>query len=170
MTTKKGVLLSVFAGITVLVVGLALVVFLPLPEERAFNELSKIQIGPLKFWGASLKEAVAEMNAQIQKKSPTEYRFHLVESPLVRPEAAVTFEVADSIPLTKCAEHVADCAGLMMHGTRDGVVFDHHQSTIQHYQPSWRRSIREWFGYELPNYWYRRHTGPPTADPFAPMP
>lgn len=170
MGKKKGLFLSAIAALVVLVVGFAVVVFLPLPEERAFNELSKIQIGPVKFWGASLKEAVAEMNAHIQKKSPTEYRFHLAESPQVRPRAAVTFEVADSIPLTKCAEYVADCTGLIMHATRDGIVFDHHQSAIQHYQPSWRRSLREWFRYELPNYWYQRHTGPPSADPFAPMP
>jgi hypothetical protein len=79
MMKNKRLPLQVFACLTLLVLGFALVAFLPSPEERAFNELLQVEIESIRWNGITPREAVAEVNAEIQKVSDTRYRLILSE-------------------------------------------------------------------------------------------
>ncbi|HSI64455.1 MAG TPA: hypothetical protein VLE43_15105 [Candidatus Saccharimonadia bacterium] len=167
MTKKCRFLLPVFSAVTLLIVSLAVVIFLPLPEERAFNELSRIKIKSIRWKGLMPRDAVSELNAEIEKSSRTHYRFFLAED--AQNDTPLSFEF-DDIPATECAQYIAERSGPnSTFGTADGIVIDHPHRGDRYYEPSWRRDFRYWVKYTLPDRWDRwRH--PPGPDPFAPVP
>ena len=166
MAKKKTLLIPVIAAVGLLVVGVTLVFFVPLPEERAFNELSKIHIAKIHWNGVSPRAAVAELNAEIQKRSDTRYRFILSED--ARSDVPVFLELNDVLAV-ECAEYLGQESGNTHYLTSHGYVIDGFGKESTYYKPSWRRQLRHWTTSTVPRYW-RRLRGQPSGDPFWPSP
>ncbi|MEZ0276640.1 MAG: hypothetical protein ACAH88_17140 [Roseimicrobium sp.] len=189
MGKKKGFFLPAIAALAVLVAGLALVVFLPLPEERAWwghVELSRIKIKSVRWENITPRKAVEELNQEIQKAGCTRYRLILAEG--ANDPVFLTEEVleGDDIPLTEVVRYVVELTGNRTFLSPKGIVIERldidpkeaeelYPFADAHEVPSWRRNLREWVESKLP--WRLPRWFEPEAlseyysqDPFAPSP
>jgi hypothetical protein len=166
MAKKKGLLLPALAAVALLAVGLALVVFLPLPEERAYNELYAINIKSIRWNGLTPREAVAELNAEIQKNSGTRYRVILAEDAQMNYPISLELNI---ISAAESAEYLGEESGNFRYITPQGMVIDRGGKESLYYKPSWRGDLRRWIKYKAPEYW-KRLRGQPTSDPHWPSP
>lgn len=157
----KGFFLPAIAALGVLVLGFALVVFLPTPEERAFEELLHIHIPSIRWHGVTPREAVAELNAEIQKRSNTGCRFILAEG--ARSDIPVVLELNDVLAV-ECAEYLGQESGNGWYLTPHGIVIDGIGKERAYDRWSWRLTFRHWITSTVPKYW-RRLRGQPDPDP-----
>jgi hypothetical protein len=147
---KRGILIPAVSAVALPALGLALAIFLPLPEERAFNELSKISIKSIHSEAFTPRKAVEVLNEEIQKQSRISYRFVLAET---ANDNTYTFGEQIDIPVTEYAGYVADITDNRAYKTPQGIVFDQRGKEEFYYKPSWRRDIRDWIKYILPMRW-----------------
>jgi hypothetical protein len=172
----------------VLVVGFALVVYLPTPQERAFsayNELFQIKIKSTHWKNIAPGDAVGEINQEMQKVSHTPYRLIFAEG---ANNAILSYELElHDTPVAELARYITELTGNEMYQTPKGIVID--QREREGYfdgrtfcePPSWRKDVRDWVEYGL--LWRLRHwcgipdpvvpsplSQPTLVDPFGPAP
>ena len=182
MAKSKRLLISVISALTLLLVGLALALFGPLPEERAFNKLSQTKIR--FYWrGNSAREAFAKLNEELQKVSSTHYHFTIAES--ANDDTWIAMELDDQ-PATEVGVYLAALSDNQMYKSSGGIVIDRRDREALYDRPSWRRDLRGWVEYKLPwklQRWVQQWHEPPESpvsqpqseyspgdDPFAPAP
>jgi hypothetical protein len=166
MPNSRGFLIPVTAAVAGLTVGFTMAFLVPLPEERIFNELSKVQVGPVKWDNVSARTAVAELNAQVAKANRSQYRVFLAERQEPYHDITLSLEFQDPIPATECARYIAELSGSGIFATSDGLVIDGFSEGHRYGESSWRRSLRFWVTTDLPNY-FRKKPEPSVTDPFA---
>ncbi len=166
MPSSRAFFIPVTATVAVLGVGLATAFFLPLPEERIFNELSKVQVGPVKWENVSAKTAVAELNARVEKANRSRYRVILAERQEPYHDIKLSLDIEAPIPATECARYIADLSGSGVFATSEGLVIDGYHQGQRYDEPSWRRNLRFWVTTGVPNY-FRKKPEPSVSDPFA---
>lgn len=164
MAKRKKYFLPMTSVLAMLIACLALTVLLPLPEERAFNQLLQVEIKSIRWNGITPREAVAELNAEVEKVSDTRYRFFLSES--ARSDIPVYLEL-NHVLAVECAKYLGQESGNRHYLTSDGYVIDGFGKESTYDKPSWRRFLRHWATSRVPSYW-RRLRGQPTDDPFWP--
>jgi hypothetical protein len=168
MATKtRGYFLPVVSTVVLLLVGLALAIFLPLPEEKAARELAGIKIKSIRWNHTSPQQAVDELNAEIQKVSNTRYRFFLGDE-ASNSDNTIGLDL-DDLPATECAFYLAELSSNYLYYTPQGVVIDRMHRGELYYKPSWRRDFRNWIDGDLLPYW-RRWFDPPSPSPHSPFP
>jgi hypothetical protein len=161
MGKKKGFFLPAIAALVVLVVGFAMLIFLPPAEERAFTELLEIEIPSVRWNGITVGDAVADLNAEIQKRSNTRCRFFLADD--ARRDIRVDLELNQVLAIG-CAEYLAQESGNSYYLTAQGCVIDGCGKESTYNKSSWRGDLRDWFQYDAPRYW-RRLCGQTVPDP-----
>jgi hypothetical protein len=166
MPASKALFIPVTAMVAGLTVGFTMAFLVPLPEERIFNELSKVQVGPVKWENVSAKTAVAELNAQLEKANRSPYRVVLAEREEPYHDITLSVEFRDSIPATECARYIAELSGSGVFATADGLVIDDYSHGHRYVGASWRRAIRSWVTTGLPSY-FQKKPDPSVSDPFA---
>ncbi|RBP39584.1 hypothetical protein DES53_10911 [Roseimicrobium gellanilyticum] len=166
MPSSRALFIPVTATVAGLTAGFTMAFLVPLPEERIFNELSKVQVGPVKWENVSAKAAVAELNAQVEKANRSAYRVKLAERQEPYHDITLSLEFQNSIPATECARYIAELSGSGVFATPDGLVIDDYDHGHRYGESSWRRSIRSWVTNGLPNY-FRKKPEPSVSDPFA---
>jgi hypothetical protein len=163
----------VITTMAVLITTLALVIWLPTPGElasrRAFDKLSQVRIGPVHWSGVTLPEAVADVNAQLEKKGETHLRLFVSDAFVVQMPTPISMQL-EEVPVTECARYLCDLSMAGMSGSREGITFE----SVSCWAPSqalpWRVRVRNWVSYNLWERWRATHPIPIPApvDPFAP--
>lgn len=135
----KSVLLPGAAAFGILTVGASLLFLLPLPEERAPDELSTGILAKFQVSQALPEAAIAELNREIEKTGRTRYRiFWANELPN---EVHVSLDLK-GIPVTECAAYIADLTGVhRRYGTAEGIVIDHVHNGGRYIQPSMAQEV-----------------------------
>ncbi|RBP39583.1 hypothetical protein DES53_10910 [Roseimicrobium gellanilyticum] len=159
------------AVLVIAVASLALLVLLPLPEEKVFEVLSTVKVGHIHLENAPVEVAVAEVNAQLEKEGETRLRFFVSDAHAQLSSGTISLQL-DDVPVDELARYVSELSGGSMYGTRDGIVIDMlrcEAPSSRRPGQSWRRPLRDWVRYSLPSKWDRfwRSRG---GDPFAPAP
>lgn len=146
MASKRQLLIPVSSMLALLLLVVALILFLPLPEERGFRELSKVQIGPIHWDGVSVGPAADEINARILKASDNQFRVFVDPSIASRPDdLKVTLHFDESVSAAQCTRFLAELSGYYAHSTKEGVLL----SPSRHGPKSWRKDVREWLRYHV---------------------
>lgn len=166
MPASKALFIPVTASVAGLTVGFTMAFLVPLPEERIFNEFSKVQVGPVKWDNVSAKTAVAELNAQVEKANRNHYRVFLAERQEPYHDITISLEFQDPIPATECARYIAELSGSGVYATPNGLVIDDYDHGHRYGDSSWRSTLRSWVTTGLPNY-FRKKPEPSVSDPFA---
>ncbi|HSI64454.1 MAG TPA: hypothetical protein VLE43_15100 [Candidatus Saccharimonadia bacterium] len=166
MPPSKALFIPVTAMVAGLTVGFTMAFLVPLPEERIFNELSKVQVGPVKWDNVSAKTAVAELNAQVEKVNRNHYRVYLAERQEPYHDITLSLEFREPISAAECAQYIAELSGSGVFATSDGLVIDGFSEGYRYGESSWRRSLRSWVTTGVPNY-FRKKVEPSVSDPFA---
>jgi hypothetical protein len=165
-STSRAPFIPVTATVAGLTVGFAMAFLVPLPEERIFNELSKVQVGPVKWENVSARTAVAELNAQVEKANKSLYRVKLAERQEPYHDITLSLELDHPISATECAKYIAELSGSGVFATTDGLVIDNFAHGPRYGESSWRKSFRSWVITDVPGY-FRKKPEPLVSDPFA---
>ncbi|QIF05474.1 hypothetical protein [Roseimicrobium sp. ORNL1] len=152
------------------VVTFAVLIWMPLPEERSFLKLAKVNIGPISLSGATAREAVAAVNAQLEKEGQTHLRLFIPETTQFG-SGTISMEL-DAVSVADCARYISELSDARMYGTEEGITIDirgcYSSSTpVPPPSRSWRREFRDWVRYTLPYKWKRFWSRSDPADPFA---
>lgn len=166
MPANKALFIPVTAAVAGLIVGFAMAFLVPLPDERIFNELSKVQVGPVKWDNVSARTAVAELNAQVEKANRNHYRVFLAERQEPYHDITLSLEFREPISATECAQYIAELSGSGVFATPEGLVIDDYDHGHRYGDSSWRRTLRSWVSTGLPSY-FRKKPEPSVSDPFA---
>jgi hypothetical protein len=163
---RTGFLMPMVSAVAVLILGLAAICFVPLPEERAYSALSQIQIKTFRVMQATPQDAVAALNAEIAKTGQTRYRiFYSADN---MNAGLISVDLSD-MPADECAYYISELSGLSRtFNTPDGIMIDHSHHGHRYFRNTWRSKFRYWVRYDLPAYWSRWRRPPPGPDPFAP--
>ncbi|RBP39582.1 hypothetical protein DES53_1099 [Roseimicrobium gellanilyticum] len=161
MVKKKGFPFPATSAVATLFLLLAWAVFLPLPEDRVFDELLRVEIKSIRWNGVTPREAVAELNAEIQKVSDTRFRFFVAED--ARSDIPVHLEL-NRVLAVECAEYLGQESGNRHYLTSRGYVIDNFGKERTYDQSSWRRFLHGWIRHSIPQYW-RKLCGQPEPDP-----
>jgi hypothetical protein len=166
MPASKALFIPVTAMVAGLTVGFTMAFMVPLPEERIFNELSKVQVGPVKWDNVSAKTAVAELNAQVERANRNHYRVFLAQRQEPYHDITLSLEFREPISATECAKYIAELSGSGVFATADGLVIDDYSHGHRYAGASWRRAFRSWVTTGLPTY-FQKKPEPSVSDPFA---
>jgi hypothetical protein len=166
MPTSRPLFIPVTAAVAGLTVGFTMAFLVPLPEERIFNELSKVQVGPVKWDNVSAKTAVAELNAHVEQANRNHYRVFLAERQEPYHDITLSLEFREPISATECAQYIAELSGSGVFATPEGLVIDDYSHGHRYGDSSWRRTLRSWISTGLPSY-FRKKPEPSVSDPFA---
>lgn len=161
----------VITTLVVLIITLVLAIWLPTPEElaakRTFAELSQVHIGLIRWSDITLEEAVADVNAQLEKKGETHLRLFVSDAFFAQTSPTISMQL-EEVPVTECARYLCDLCYASMSASREGLTFGPHGLMRE---VSWRVRVRRWILVEAPDFWHRlRQSYQPSHpnDPFAP--
>jgi hypothetical protein len=153
------------------VVGLAWLVWLPLPEERLQNILSGIRVRPIGV--VRVTALVDHLNAEIEDSGKTSCRILLPKELRGKLDSCDIFIPSSGGTVFECMKHIKWFTELPTYYTPEGIVFDvaGREGLYASQYPLWRKTVRDWIKYELPEYprrlWEPR---PVPVNPFAPPP
>jgi hypothetical protein len=132
--------ISALASLTLvlLAVALALIVWLPFPEARGADVLSRVMVGPFQWEKASLEFAVTDLNNEIVKAGESRFRIHLPTG--VHSSWPLSVNLSEKVSAAECSEYISELCGLERYSRSDGIVIDHERREYR----SWRRKFRDW--------------------------
>jgi hypothetical protein len=158
----------IITTMAVLITTAALVIWLPTPEERAqrraseafsraYAELSSVRIGPIRWSGLTLEQAVADVNAQLEKKGETDLRLFVSADYAAQASPAISMQLEDVL-VTECAWYLCDLSFASMSGSREGITFGPLRCFPP--PPPWRIRVRHWVSYNLWERWKAKWSAP----------
>jgi hypothetical protein len=141
------------ASAALLIVAVAMIFLIPLPDESGRAELADLQIIAQSRSNTPLDTIIADLNAQIAKSGNTRMRLALGNRVTKPPtDYPVSPEITGEIPVLEYANWICALRGLQVYSTADGIVLDYYHSDHR----SWRRKFRDWVKHDVLWRWYGR--------------
>lgn len=148
--------LPVLTVITFLVVG-ALILMVPVGDDRGFRELSKVSVGLVKWEGVPPEVLYKDLQARLAQQGQTRWKVSLAEGiDLGLDTSTIWMGGEQALSAAEYAKACAEFAGHRLYTTSDGLVID---AEYKDYR-TWRKKLQDWFK-ALP-----KRFDPP--DPFLP--
>ncbi|QIE99969.1 hypothetical protein [Roseimicrobium sp. ORNL1] len=154
----------VITTMVVLIITLVLVIWLPTPKElaqrraeeafrRAITELSQVHIGPIRWSGITLEEAVADVNARLEKKGETDLRLFVSKDYTAMTSSTIIMDLPD-LTVADCAWYLCDLSYARMSGSQAGLTFEQMRGCdIPVGDLPWRIRARLWVERNTSNLW-----------------
>jgi hypothetical protein len=129
--------------LSLIAVGLAWLVWLPLPEERVQYVLSEIEVKPIHLGTVHLTRLVDHINTEIQSADKTSYRLFLAKE-LNLDGYELSLDSTDKVSAFECTKLISWFSDLHAYHTPEGIVFDISARANRYVYPSWRKDVRAW--------------------------